>query len=274
MRHFDFLLYALVFGVVVWALFGLGEEHGDAPEPLPDHLERDGPMLPDPSVFDEHVLVMVDEPQNGLGTAFALNRDGDWLTARHVVDGCRRVSLLVAPGRYVPVERVQVSPSTDLALLSTGRSPQSTPLDLDSPLTVGQAGYHFGYPGGRPGEVATRLLARSNLLSRGLRRSEEPVLAWAEVGRTRGLTGALNGLSGGPVFDAEGRVRGVVVAESPRRGRIYTAAPSSISEFLALVGVAPDENATPRPIQLEDYGAQADKARNSLQVVKVACEVS
>ena len=274
MRHLDFLLYALVLGVVVWALFGLGEKHGDAPEPLPDHFEQDGPMLPNPSVFDEQVLVMVEEPQNGLGTAFAINRDGDWLTARHVVDGCRRVSLLVAPGRYVPVERVQLSGESDLALLSTGRSPHSAALDLESPLHVGQAGYHIGYPGGRPGEVATRLLARSNLLSRGMRRSEEPVLAWAEVGRTRGLTGALNGLSGGPVFDAAGRVRGVVVAESPRRGRIYTAAPSSISSFLASIDLELDPNAVARPIKREDYGAQADHARNSLQVVKVACEVS
>ncbi|MCI4643696.1 MAG: serine protease [Hyphomonadaceae bacterium] len=274
MRHLDFLLYALVLGVVVWALFGLGEKQGDAPEPLPDHFVQDGPMLPNPSMFDEQVLVMVEEPQNGLGTAFAVDRQGNWLTARHVVDGCRSVSLLVAPGRYVPVERVQVSPSTDLALLSTGRSPRAVSLDLESPLRIGEPGYHVGYPAGRPGEVATRLLARSNLLSRGLRRTEEPVIAWAEVGRTRGLTGALSGLSGGPVFDANGRVRGVVVAESPRRGRIYTAAPSSVADFLTESGIAAAADSSARPIKLEDYGAVADTARNSLQVVKVACEVS
>jgi S1-C subfamily serine protease len=273
-RQLDILLYALVLGTVIWVLSGIGSEDADAPEPLPDHFEMDGPMLPSPSVFDERVLVQVDEPQNGLGTAFAINRNGDWLTARHVVDGCERVSILVAPRRYVPVAEVQVSRTSDLALLSTGRSPRAAELDLGEDLRVGEYGFHVGYPGGRPGEVATRLLARSRLLSRGERRSDEPVLAWAEVGRTRGLNGGLGGLSGGPVFDAEGRVRGVIVAESPRRGRIYTADPASIRTFLDEVGATPADAPSPRSISVRDYGAQADHARNSLQVVKVACEVS
>ncbi|MEL6662282.1 MAG: serine protease [Pseudomonadota bacterium] len=274
MRQLDILLYALVLGTVLWALSGLGSEEADAPEPLPDHFEFDGPMLPNPSVFDERVLVQVDEPQNGLGSAFAINRNGDWLTARHVVEGCDRVSILVAPRRYVPVADVRVSETSDLALLSTGRSPRAAALDLGDDLRVGEYGFHVGYPNGRPGEVATRLLARSRLLSRGERRGDEPVLAWAEVGRTRGLDGSLSGLSGGPVFDNEGRVRGVVVAESPRRGRIYTADPSSIESFLEDVGVPAGDGARTEPFSVADYGAKADLARNSLQVVKVACEVT
>lgn len=274
MRQLDILLYALVLGTVLWVLSGLGTENADAPEPLPDHFEQDGPMLPNASVFDERVLVQVDEPQNGLGSAFAINRNGDWLTARHVVEGCDRVSILVAPRRYVPVAEVRVSDTSDLALLSTGRSPRSAALDLGEDLRVGEYGFHVGYPNGRPGEVASRLLARSRLLSRGERHSDEPVLAWAEVGRTRGLNGGLGGLSGGPVFDAEGRVRGVIVAESPRRGRIYTADPESIRRFLDEVDVETNPPARLEPITVADYGAKADLARNSLQVVKVACEVS
>ncbi|MEO0466024.1 MAG: serine protease [Pseudomonadota bacterium] len=273
MRQLDFVLYALVLAVVLWALAGPGGESGDSPETLPDHIENDGPMLPDPSVFDERILVMVDDPQDGIGTAFAVNRNGQWLTARHVVEGCRQVSLLVAPGRYVPVQSVKVSDTSDLALLTTGRSPRAVDLDLTTPLYVGEEGFHVGYPGGRPGEAATRLLARSKLLSRGLRRSEEDVIAWAEVGRTRGLNGSLGGLSGGPVFDANGVVRGVIVAESPRRGRIYTTAPSSITTFLEQEGVEAGEGRS-TPFTVKDYGSRADDARNSLQVVKVACRVS
>lgn len=273
MRRFDFILYGLVLGVVIYALLGSGGPGEHAPEPLPDHFDRDGPMLPEPSVFDEQVLVTVAKPQNGIGTAFAINQRGDWLTARHVVDGCSRVSLLVAPRQYVPVQRVQVSNDSDVALLSTGRSPVAANLDVEGELRVGDAGFHVGYPSGRPGEVASRLLSRSRLVSRGLRRGEEQVLAWAEVGRTRGLNGSLGGLSGGPVFDVAGNVRGVVVAESPRRGRIYTAAPSSISSFLESTRAMPADG-TSRPFALENYGAEADRARNRLQVVKVACQVS
>ncbi|MEM7766705.1 MAG: serine protease [Pseudomonadota bacterium] len=272
MRIPDWIIYALVLGLVIWVLFLGDNDRLDAPEPLPETLLEEGPSLPEPSAFDETVLVQVTAPQNGVGTAFAIDRRGNWLTARHVVDGCRRVSLLVAPNRYVTVARFSVDPDSDLALLQTGRSLRAVDLNLTNDLRVGEVGFHIGYPQGRPGEVATRLLARSRLVTRGARRNEEPVLAWAELGRTRGLFGSLGGLSGGPVFDAEGQARGVIVAESPRRGRIYTAAPRSIASFLERQGITPADGRA-SAISVADYGRRADDFRNALQVVKVACEV-
>ncbi len=274
MRLPDWFLYALVLTVFVWFVFLVDNDRLDAPEPLPETLRGEGPSLPEPSVFDETVLVQVTSPQDGVGTAFAIDRQGNWLTARHVVEGCRRVSLLVAPNRYVTVARVLTATGSDLALLQTGRSLRAVELNLEPDLRVGEPGYHVGYPQGRPGEVATRLIARSRLVTQGQRRTQEPVLAWAEVGRTRGLSGTLGGLSGGPVFDATGRARGVVVAESPRRGRIYTAAPRSIEAFLAARELAPAPGRSgPEPVTINNYGRRADDLRKALQVVKVACEV-
>jgi serine protease Do len=271
MRSFDWVLYLLVFTVVVGTLFA-NERSADAPEPPPTMLESDGPTLPPPSILDEQILVQVDEPKDGIGTAFAVNTKGDWVTARHVVDGCNSVGLLIAPDQYVPAARVTVDPDHDLALISTGRSPAAVKLDLDSPLRVGSEGYHVGYPQGRPGEVATRLLSRSKLITRGRRDGQEPILAWAEIGRTQGLTGTLGGISGGPVFDKNGGVRGVIVAESPRRGRIYTAAPSSVEAFLTSLNV-PITEGPHEPFTANTYGPQSDNARRRLQVVKVACQV-
>lgn len=271
MRSFDWVLYAIVLGVVVLTLFA-GDRTGNSPEPEPAVIAEEGPMLPPPSILDEQVLVQVEEPKDGIGTAFALNRKGQWITARHVVDGCDSVGLLVGPSQYVPVDSVILDKEHDLALLETGRSPNAVTLDLGSPLTIGTEGYLVGYPQGRPGEVATRLMARSRLISRGRRTGEEEILAWAEVGRTEGLTGSLGGISGGPVFDKDGEVRGVVVAESPRRGRIYTAAPDSIEAFLTRAEIdtedGPAEAFTP-----ESYGSLSDNVRRKLQVVKVACKV-
>ncbi|MEZ5945542.1 MAG: serine protease [Hyphomonas sp.] len=271
MRRFDWVLYLVVFGVLVFSLYSQ-DRHADAPEAPPSVLESDGPMLPPPSPLDEQVLVQVDAPKDGIGTAFAVNRKGQWITARHVVDGCDSVGLLVAPGQYVPVESVSVDADHDLALLSTGRSPNPVTLDLGTPLTLGTEGYHVGYPQGRPGEVATRLMSRSKLITRGMRDGSEPILAWAEIGRTRGLDGTLGGISGGPVFDHQGRVRGVVVAESPRRGRIYTAAPDSVEAFLTSLGVE-QEDGPAEAFSVESYGPSSDNARRRLQVVKVACKV-
>ena len=229
-------------------------------------------MLPPASPFDERVLVQVTQPMDGVGTAFAINEDGQWLTARHVVDGCDRVSLLVAPNRYVPVQSVSLSDNFDLALLQTGSSRNPVALDTNSDLRIGTYGYHVGYPQGRPGEVVSRLYDRSNLETRGLRSGRESVLTWAETGRTRGLSGTLGGMSGGPVYDSNGRVRGAVIAESPRRGRIYTASPETVARFLREEGVTVVGD-RPQSFEPASYGRNADEVRRNLQVVKVACDV-
>lgn len=267
----DWLVYTLALLAIVGGVFSNVPDQ-DAPPATPDSIEREGATLPPPSAFDETVLVRVDKPKDGIGTAFSINTDGQWLTARHVVDGCDDVSLLVAPNRYLPVEKVDVSDNTDLALLTAYPSLSPVALDTTSNLQVGSYGYHVGYPQGRPGEAASRLISRSRLVTSGLRKGEEPVLAWAETGRTSDLDGSLGGLSGGPVYDAQGRVRGVIIAESPRRGRIYSASPEAIEGFLAEKGVEPLGD-RPMPIAPENYGGSADRARQSLQVVKVACRV-
>jgi serine protease Do len=77
--------------------------------------------------------------------------------------------------------------------------------------------------------VSSRLLGRETLQVRGRGKHDEPVLAWAEVGRTEGLEGTLAGLSGAPALDRQGQVLGVTIAEAPRRGRIYTTSPETFA---------------------------------------------
>lgn len=267
----DWVIYLLALATVLIGVFGISPDQ-DAPPPPPEVFEQEGAMLPPASPFDERVLVQVTRPKDGVGTAFAVNEDGQWLTARHVVDGCDSVSLLVAPNRYVPVQNVYISDDYDLAILQTSQSQNPVALDTNGDLRIGTYGYHVGYPQGRPGEAVSRLLSRSNMVSSGRRKGREPVLAWAETGRTRGLDGSLGGLSGGPVYDSEGRVRGVIVAESPRRGRIYTAAPETVSRFLNQKGVNV-VGERPQAFDPGTYGRNADTIRRNLQVVKVACDV-
>jgi S1-C subfamily serine protease len=284
MRIPDWLVYAVVLAVIVGTLFWRSGDENLAPgrgaeiaEPERDvsgsgAAER-GPLLPDADPFDERVLVQVGDAEDGIGTAFAINKSGAWLTARHVVDGCSRVGLAVGDGRMVPVDEVHTSRAFDLALLITDRAPAQVPLDLDRELRVGEAGYHVGFPQGRPGEASSHLLARSKLVTTGRYKMEEPVLAWAESDRSEGIDGTLSGMSGGPVFDRDGAVIGVTVAESPRRGRIYTAAPDSISRFLEEQGlVAPGGDA--HPLAASSYTREADSLRDERAVVKVLCRVS
>lgn len=276
----DWLVYTVVLIVIVAALFAQGGEDEPVAEstplelatPMPQPDLPPGPALADPDVFDERVLVQVGDAEDGIGTAFAINKAGLWLTARHVVDGCSQVGLAVGDGRMVHVDEVRTSESSDLALLVTDRAPTSLQLDLDRELRIQEAGYHVGFPQGKSGEASSRLLERSKLVTRGRYTMEEQVLAWAETDRSEGIEGTLSGMSGGPVFDAEGEVIGVTVAESPRRGRIYTAAPDSIRNFLEEQGIlAPGGEA--HPLAASSYTHEADRLRRERAVVKVLCRV-
>jgi hypothetical protein len=107
-------------------------------------------------------------------------------------------------------------------------------------------------------------------VARGRYAVEEPVLAWAELGRTSRLRGSLAGMSGGPVLGANGQVIGVTIAESARRGRIYTAAPSSIMRLLRVEQAPADGLPAPR-LAADNYGQEADDLRRSLAVAQVVC---
>lgn len=231
-----------------------------------------GPPLPEADPFDEQILVQVGDAEDGIGTAFAINKSGAWLTARHVVEGCAQVGLAVSDGRMVRVDAVRTSRESDLALLITNRAPAALKLDLDRELRIGEAGYHVGFPQGRSGEARSELQARSRLLTRGRYVTEENVLAWGEKARSDGIDGTLSGMSGGPVFDAGGAVIGVTVAESPGRGRIYAAGPETIARFLDEQGLLASGDA-PHPIAATSYIREADRLRSKQAIVKVLCRV-
>ena len=55
-----------------------------------------------------------------------------------------------------------------------------------------------------------------------------------------------------------------------RRGRIYTAAPSSILRLLRVEQVEPDGTPSAR-MSAENYGQQSDELRRGLQVAQVVC---
>jgi S1-C subfamily serine protease len=265
----DWLLYIIVIAAVVFVLFRI-DQRADAPEALPDAPET-GAFLPPPSAYDPEVLVEVGPVASGMGTAFAISTEGWWLTARHVVDGCERVGLVVSRGAAAPVHEIKRALFADLALLRTDRA--ETPLAIDTSerdFQVGQRAYHVGFPQGRPGEAYSRLIGRERLVATGRYKVEEPVLVWAELGRTGGIRGSLAGISGGPAIASNGQVIGVTVAESARRGRIYTAAPSSIMRLLRVEQVdaegAPASRLTP-----DNYGQESDDLRRDLAVAQVVC---
>jgi S1-C subfamily serine protease len=266
----DWVVYAAVVVALLFAALGR-DERTDAPPPPPRSSDPLGEALGPASPFDPAVVVDVPAKAGpSAGTAFSIARSGVWLTARHVVDGCQRVAIVVGPGTGVAV-KVRVDPKGEAAILYTEGGAAPLPLALSEPLRRGQRAFHPGFPQGEPGEASSRLLGRENLVVRGNGARTEPVLVWAETGRTEGLKGTLGGLSGAPALDASGRVLGVTIAESPRRGRIYTTAPEVVSATLATSGRRADSGAIGEAITPQNYFYVADDLRRELQVAQVVC---
>lgn len=256
----DWIIYLAIVVVMVWYA-GRGEDKITVPAPAPEL----GEMLPSESPRDPQVIVTVDTPRSGVGTAFPADGRGRWMTARHVVDSCDEVGLRIDRRRFARVDSYQVPQNADLAILESGWEKDPFAADLTTPRQLGELGYFFGYPQGKPGEAVGTLLSRGRMSVRGRYRTDEPVLIWSEVARTRGLLGSLGGLSGGPVFDADGEVIGLVSAESPRRGRIYTVAPRSLRNHLS------NETVEPVALDRERYAFAADQLRRERRVAQVAC---
>lgn len=267
----DWLIYLAVVVALLFAALGR-KERADAPPPPPPTPAIEGhDALSAASSFDPEVVVEAPEHAGpASGTAFSIADSGLWLTARHVVEGCTRAALVVAPGRGVAA-RVQIEPGSEAALLITDGGAPAIPLALDAPLRRGMRAFHPGFPRAEPGEATSRLIGRETLVVKGRGARSEPVLAWAETGRTMGLDGTLGGLSGAPALDAEGRVVGVTVAESPRRGRIYTTAPETVRATLASGGRRPSPGVPLDAITPENYGRAADELRRTLRVAQVVC---
>src|SRR5690606_11347711 len=164
---------------------------------------------------------------------------------------------------------VRLATQADIAVLITDGGPPALEIET-RPMRVGERAFHPGFPQGQPGEASSRLLGRETLKVRGRGERDEPVLAWAEVGRTAGLEGTLAGLSGAPALDGQGRVMGVTIAESPRRGRIYTTAPETFGPAVNDLATSPAEPLK-APITIDNYGRAADVLRRDLRVAQVVC---
>jgi S1-C subfamily serine protease len=263
-RSSDLLLYGGA--VALFVVLALSQqERADAPA-APPPVPGDGATALGPAQAKQLQGVR----EQGSGTAFSVSETGVWITARHVVDGCKRAAVLVSPGRGVQA-KVSSAKGADVAVLITQGGAPPLPLAGRYPLSKGQIAFHPGYPRGQPGEAASRWLGGYWLPSLTRGSPAQPVQAWAEVGRTDGLKGGLAGLSGAPVLDAKGQVVGVTLAESPRRGRIYSATRREIQTALTTAGQKPAAFAVGQTITTDNYGRAADALRRALSIAEVVC---
>jgi serine protease Do len=220
------ILLALFIGAVL--TFDGGDDRADVEVRRPSvpeaPVDADAPAIAMPDLAPQYGIEDPGPPRDSQGTAFAIARNGLWLTAEHVVNGCNLLGLATAPDRAERVDRVVASAVSDAAIISDGLSSAAAlPLSAHIPRR-GDDGYHMGFPTGRPAVVHSRFIGEANAVRAG--GAAQPILAWAEIDRVPAFDHTLGGISGGPTLDRFGRVVGINSASSDRRGRVLTTHPA------------------------------------------------
>ncbi|NVJ99764.1 MAG: trypsin-like peptidase domain-containing protein [Alphaproteobacteria bacterium] len=268
-RSLEFLLYA---GLILFFIlrYSGDDERGSArqPAPLPQGHAPENFL---PVEDGGPVTVQVGERAgNSVGTAFLVNGSGTYVSARHVVDGCKQVFLADPLVGMERVLSVTVPNNRDFAILKTTRFGVK-PFNLSERIPAkGEEGYFMGFPQGKPADVRATVLGQNEMRSTGKYRMREPVIAWVERERRPAFPGSLGGMSGGPVISREGHVIGSAVAESRRRGRVYTTNPHVFREMGVLYGISADR-LLERGVHPTNFELTGQALRRSRAIAQVYC---
>ncbi len=161
-------------------------------------------------------------PDGGRGSGVLVSREGEVLTAAHVVEGVRRVEVTLPGGERVEARVIARDEERDLALLATSHEVGAcAPIDPEAP-EIGRWVLVTGFPGSVTGTLPAAaslglvlgdlaLPAREGAAEGAAARPaavEAPRLPRSVV-----LTSAhlARGMSGGPAMGADGRLVGIVV---------------------------------------------------------------
>lgn len=154
----------------------------------------------------------------GVGSGVIINDDGSILTAHHVVEGARVITVTFADGTQARARVVGTQPN-DLAVLQADGGPEViVPAVLaGGGLRIGDETYAVGNPLGLAGSFSAGVIS-------GLDRSIPRPRGGAALGGLIQFDAAVNpGSSGGPLLNREGQVIGIVTAlANPTNDRAFS----------------------------------------------------
>lgn len=183
-------LMAIWLCLAVW----LGAGAARAEENLPAMVKRISPAVV--------VVETQRKNQKGLGSGFFINSQGDIVTNYHVIAGAEQATVRTQEGRRYPVKRVVAeNKEADLVLISADiPAREITPLEVTGKMPeVGEKIYAIGHPMGLEKTVSEGIVSAIRKLPK--------------IGEIIQITAPISpGSSGGPVFNASGRVIGVARA--------------------------------------------------------------
>ena len=143
------------------------------------------------------------QAQEGAGSGFIIDQEGHILTNYHVIDGARKLEVILANKKHFPATVVGADKSHDLAVIQI-KSPNLLPVTLgsSSALQVGQKVLAIGNPFGVFNGTMTRGIVSS------IRQVQEPDGTY--IDEAIQTDAAINpGNSGGPLLNSRGEVVGI-----------------------------------------------------------------
>jgi serine protease Do len=212
------------------------------------------------------------------GSAYLVS-PGVWLTARHVVDHCKSVTVEGGDpqsGEYrLQPSHIFLSPDADAAVIRTPSTAVSVaPVALAWENRDGAEAILVGFPLGKPGAVFSRFMGHTTLRWIGTSPVQSDTIAWAETARVPDFGAEFGGLSGGLAMSPDGVAIGIVSAASPRRGRILTTQPSDLWAALRRDGQAVIQRSRSPESRITDksFPAVARELILERRVARVECE--
>jgi S1-C subfamily serine protease len=212
------------------------------------------------------------------GTATAIDANGHWLTARHVVDGCKRIKLRAGQGEDLYVRKARLHPEKDLAILFT------EPVDVPYVKIARRApekfsnGYVSGFPGGGAGILYLNLLGSNNYRHANAD-SLEYTFIWSIEEGLHAHAGELFGFSGSSILNKNGEVVSVMQGYSSAYSMNTATATSTLASIYELTSDIPGleesgDDALSLKLTRDNFFREGKKLRKKHAVVLAICEAN
>ena len=205
------------------------EEIASIKQELTEAAEIAGPVMNTPKVYQKvnQAVVRISNGQGTVGSGFIYSSEGHVLTAHHVIDKLDEIYVIIPDGKVFPADVVGSCAFSDVAVLKIDAIPgvELPTLSDSSKIKVGDPVAAIGSPFDLAESLNAGIISQMN--------------RFADIeydGQTRWVANLIQfdaavnfGNSGGPLFDSDGGVIGLVIARvGPEEGDgIYYAVSSN-----------------------------------------------
>jgi S1-C subfamily serine protease len=171
-----------------------------------------GPLLYADTVYQavSQSVVSISDGENTIGSGFVYDDDGHVVTANHVVDELTTIYVVLPDGRTTPASVVGTCPLSDVAVLALERQFDVIPLTLadSAVINIGEPVVTIGSPFDEAGTITAGIVSQ---LDRYESIGDEIESSW--IANLIQFDAPANfGNSGGPLFNVDGEVVGIIVA--------------------------------------------------------------